>query len=268
MGLWATICGCANALGDIEHEFIVAVSGRKVDDDETKLLYEWADSRVTVLQSDEVLNPPEARNWAASKATGKYICFFDDHCIPAPGWFHRVLFNAKDVLHSSLSAAPGRPRVFHFVPKHGALINGHYEQTPAYSKTYRVLSGPAAGFTVKRSTWNIMGGYGDHFEGFGGEEAFLNLKAQMLGFEVWLDPEMLYYHFYARSGIRGYARVHNEENWQASAYILGGQAYADGEFDRPYEPTEKVRQAHQEFQSRVRVPIEKVLTSIPDYGTW
>lgn len=113
-----------------------------------------------------------------------------------------------------------------------------------------------------------MGGYGNHFEGFGGEEAFLNLKAQMLGFEVWLDPEMLYYHFYARSGVRGYERVHNDENWQAGACILGGQSYADREFDRPYEPKDKIRLAREEFQARVRVPIEKVLTGIPDYGTW
>ena len=268
LGLWATICGCRNALESLEHEFIVAVSGRKIDDDETKLLYEWADSRVKVLQSDEILSPTEARDLAASHATGDYFCFFDDHCIPAPGWFHRVLFNDKDILHSGLSAAPGRPKVYHFIPKRGALINGHYEQTPAYSKTYRVISGPAAGFAVKRAVWENIGGYGDHFEGFGGEEAFLNIKAQMLGHEVWFDPEMLYYHFYARSGVRGYERIYNEANCQASSYILGGPDWANGEYGKPYSAPVKIQKARTEFQSRVRVPLDKVLSGIPDYGTW
>ena len=268
LGLWATICGCANALEDIEHEFIVAVNGRKIDDEETKLLYDSADSRVTILQSDNVLSPTEARDLAASHAKGEYICFFDDHCIPSHDWFYRVLFNGHDVLHSSLSAAPGRSRVFHFIPNPGALINGHYERTPAFSKTYRVLSGPAAGFAIKRAVWENIGGYGDHFEGFGGEEAFLNIKAQMLGHYVWLDPEMLYYHFYTTSGVRGYERIHNCENWQAGAYILGGQEWADRERNYPYVAPEKIQRIHKEFQARVIVPVDKVLTGIPDYSTW
>ncbi len=116
--------------------------------------------------------------------------------------------------------------------------------------------------------WENIGGYGDHFEGFGGEEAFLNIKAQMLGHEVWLDPEMVYYHFYARSGIRGYERIHNEDNWQASSYILGGQTYANAEFGRPYSPPEHIQQLHLEFQRRVTVPLDVVLKGIPSYATW
>src|SRR5260370_21736848 len=145
LGLWATICGCANALSDIEHEFIVAINGRKIDDDETRLLHEFPDSKVKVLQSDNVLSPPEARNLAAKQATGDFICFFDDHCIPAPFSFHRLIFNDKDILHSSLSAAPRRERVFHLVRDENSLFAGNYAHYPAFSKTYRVLSAPAAG---------------------------------------------------------------------------------------------------------------------------
>ncbi len=259
LGLWATICGCANALGDIDHEFIVAINGRKVDDEETRLLHEFENSRVTILQSDQVQSPTEARNRAASVATGDFLCFFDDHCIPSPNWFQRVLLNDKDVLHSSLSAAPRRMRVFHFVRRQNALIDGVYMQHPASPKTYRILSGPAAGFAVRRSAWEHIGGYGDHFEGFGGEEAFLNIKAQMMGHEVWLDPEMLYYHFYTTSGVRGYERIENRANWTNGAYILGGQQWAEGECGTSYMPSEQIEKIRQEFAHRIVCPLSDVL---------
>ncbi len=265
LGLWATICGCANALGDIEHEFIVAISGRKIDDDETRLIHEWNDSKVKVLHSDDVLSPTEARDLVAKQATGDFICFFDDHCIPALFWFHRVIFNDKDILHSSLSAAPGRPRMFHFVRYEKTLIAGEYKHHPAFSKTYRVLSAPAAGFAVKRSVWEDIGGYGDHFEGFGGEEAFINIKAQMLGYEVWLDPEMTYYHFYTTSGVRGYERVENRNNWTNGAYILGGQKWADGEGGSVYSPSEKIQKLRSEFEKRIVRSLDEVLNSVPAY---
>lgn len=259
LGLWATICGCANALGDISHEFIVAINGRKLDDEETRLLHEWKDSKVTVLHTENVLSPTQARDLVAKHAKGDFLCFFDDHCIPTPGWFHRVLFNDKDILHSSLSAAPGRPRVFHFIRRENALIDGRYVQYPAFSKTYRCLSAPAAGFAVKRSVWEHIGGYGEHFDGFGGEETFINLKAQMLGHQVFLDPEMLYYHFYTTSGVRGYERVHNYENWYAGAYILGGQTWANGEANGYYNAPQRIQKMHEEFQARVTVPLDEVL---------
>ena len=266
LGLWATICGAVNALEDLEYEFIVAVNGRKIDDEETRLLHDFEGSKVKILQSDAVLSPTEARNRAAKEATGDFICFFDDHCIPASGWFHRVILNDKDVLHSGLTAAPGRQIVFHFVrndPR--TLISGVYMVRPASSRTYRVLSGPAAGFAVKRSVWEHIGGYGDHFDGFGGEEAFLNIKAQMLGHEVWLDPEMLYYHFYTISGVRGYERIENRDNWINGAYILGGQKWAEGERCGAYTPPERIQQLRNDFAKRIVVPLDEVLKNGPAY---
>lgn len=260
IGLWATICGCANVLGDIDHEFIVLVNGRKIDDDETHSLSEFPDSKVNILQSDNVMSPTEARDIAAKYATGDFICFFDDHCIPAPFWFHRVISNDKDILHSSLSGSPGRRKIFHFVRNENALIVGDYSYEPLSNIPYRVLSGPAAGFAVKRSVWEHIGGYGDHFEGFGGEEAFLNIKAQMLGYKVWLDPEMTYYHFYARSGMRGYERVINDANFVNGTYILGGHKWVESTYGHSqYVPPSHIEKLRSEFVKRIVVPIEEVL---------
>lgn len=265
LGLWATICGCSNALNGTDHEFIVAVNGRNIDDDETRLLYDYPQSKVKILQSDSVQSPTEARDLAASHATGDFICFFDDHCIPDPTWFAWVITNDKDILHGSLSAAPGRDRTYHFVRYSGALISGNYTHKPASTMPYRVLSSHAAGFAVKRKVWEDIGGYGDHFEGFGGEEAFLDIKAQMLGYEVWLDPKMIYYHFFATSGVRGYERIENPDNTLAGSFILGGQEWANGERGSSYNPPERIVKIRQEFENRIVVPLDFILQR---YGEW
>lgn len=265
LGLWATICAAANDLGNIEHEFIVVINGRSAEDEELFILHQWPDSHVRIIHHAEVLSPTDARNLAASHATGEFLVFLDDHCIVAPGWFQRVLFNDKDILHSALSGAPGRSKVYHFIRNDDQLITGRYAQAPKYSKTYRVLSAQAAGFAVRRSTWEHIGGYGNHFDGYGGEEAFLNIKAQMLGHEVWLDPEMLFYHYFARSGIRGYERIENKENWWASAFVLGNQYWADKEKQGIYNASDRAIAARAEFAPRIIWQVEEVLGRLPGY---
>jgi hypothetical protein len=80
---------------------------------------------------------------------------------------------------------------------------------------------------VRKDVWDAVGGYWDGFVGYGGEEPYFDLKCWELGYEVWVDPKIIHYHY---AGDRGYRRHYTDEyfiNMMAVANIIGGHHWLE-----------------------------------------
>jgi hypothetical protein len=67
-----------------------------------KKLTQWA-------VTPHAMSPPSARNLGAIFGTGKYLFFFDNHCIPEKDYFSRAIEKMEqyniDMLHSTYAVS-------------------------------------------------------------------------------------------------------------------------------------------------------------------
>jgi hypothetical protein len=62
-------------------------------------------------------------------------------------------------------------------------------------------------------------------QGYGGEELLFDLKAGLMGREVYLDPKLIHFHY---AGDRGYSRHFTDQyyvNMLVSAHVIGGEKW-------------------------------------------
>lgn len=162
----------------------------------------------------EKFNPPEGRNLAASEATGEYLVFVDDHVLLTGEWFREVWESGKDLIHGAYKTSLGSaPTYYHFYGIK-SMVEGDYRREPITSEPYKCGSAPHSGFAIRREVFNAIGGYWPDYQGFGGEEASFDLNVWEKGYEVWMNPKMLSYHFSARASQRGYEKTINPWNYQ------------------------------------------------------
>lgn len=229
IGLWATIHACACVFPPLT-EYVVVVNGKEMNEP-YQLLQKHGGGRVRfVSDSEEPLPPPIARNLAADAAAGDYLFFLDDHCIPAqgfPGLLLSHLRQGKPIVHSSYATHLEGPRYYHFLLDPRCPVKGDYSRIPADSKAYRVAAAPSGGFAVVKEVWKALDGMDWFWKGFGGEEPYFDLKAWLVGYEVWLEPNALYYHFSCRPQTRGYDKTFNEENFKEALAHLTTPVLSD-----------------------------------------
>lgn len=216
--LWATIAACETLLEGVEHEFIVVLNGQP-ESEVHALLAERSDVRL--LPFTLVISPPVARNIGARQAKYDTLCFLDDHVIPTKSFFDWDL--DAEVVHCSYKTYPHHElRYFHYKFNPECPVKGDYATgkdllwSEGYMYTpnpYPCLSAPHGGFFVDRQYFLDSGGYDDFWQGFGGEEAYFGLKANLLGKRVACNPNALFYHFSCRSDVRGYHKTFNEYNF-------------------------------------------------------
>ena len=213
IGLWATIVSALEEWP--QAEVIVCVNGR--DEDEPLYLLK-KHLRVTIIHSQEALHPATARDIAGSHATGDVLMFLDDHVIVP----RSVSLPSEGIAHYAYHTYPGHPDTYyHFVPGDELPTKGDYAKQPeVYSLFYPCLSGSHAMFAVTRAAWGELGGYGGQWQGFGGEEAYLGLKARLHGIPVTMYPQCVFWHFSARSSQRGYLREIDEDNYRYGVELL------------------------------------------------
>lgn len=236
MGLWATIHSVEIDLENsgYDYDYALCVNGcDKPHPDTTNLLHyiEKAKKLAYFGKEKEALSPPLARQKAVDHCDGKYVFFFDNHCLVKPGYFKRALEMLEkyemDMLHSTTRFYTGEADNFHYKLLLKKNFWAEAMVTPVDPiNPYKIACGGHGGFVVKRSAFNDVGGfYWDGFKGYGGEETYFDLKMWMMGKNNWIDPQLIHYHY---AGNRGYHRHYTDDyftNMMAVANIIGGEKW-------------------------------------------
>lgn len=240
MGLWATVTSCELDLEDTRYKwnYVLVINGEdKISVDVQNLIQMMQRSGKLrdYIHRPEPLSPPTARGLGAESANGKYLAFFDNHCLVKPGYFSRAFESMErhqmDMLHSSTRYYADHNFCYEYKLEPRIRMNfwGEAQETPHDPEApYQIAVGGHGGFFVRRSVWEEVGGYGPMylFEGYGGEEMYFDLKMWLLGKKNWIDPKVVHYHW---NGVRGYARHFSPDyyrNMMMSAFIIGGEKWA------------------------------------------
>jgi len=212
LGLWATIASCEDAgLTDIH----VVVSGESSEPHRV-----MQDYGIDIVYGHE-LNAPAARNLAASRASGDYLLFLDDHVIIPPGLPASILELVVPVWHCAYKPSVGNCMTYYHFFGTVSDVEGDYSKQPCFPWPYRCASAPSGIMAVQRDVWHDLGGYWDSYVGFGGEEASFDLYAWSRGHGVWIDPRVVVHHFSARADQRGYDKTINHDNYAMALERLG-----------------------------------------------
>lgn len=240
LGLWATITSCELDLegSGYKWNYVLVINGEEkiaVDVQTQILKMQQCGKLRDYIHRPEALSPPTARGIGAETANGKYLAFFDNHCLLKPGYFKRAMTNMEkyemDMLHSTTRYYLDAEFCYQYKlePRITQNFWGDATDTPFDPENpYQIGVCGHGGFLVRRSVWEEVGGYGPAylFEGYGGEEMTFDLKMWLLGKKNWIDPQMIHYHW---NGVRGYPRHFSPEyyrNMMMSAYVIGGEKWS------------------------------------------
>jgi len=238
MGLWMTIESCIMDLSSTgyTYEFRVCSNGEEKISDDLKRIKHFTEKSGHMGEFLHVVQPtapPTARQMITEKANGRYLFFFDNHCIPTPGYFTRGVSmmdaNGIDFLHSTTRFFEGEGLNYSYelALKRDFWTLQPYRELPKGNtgQPYRVACAGHGGFAVRSDFWKKIGGYYQGFDGYGGEETSTDLKVWRMGGEVWLDPKLIHLHW---AGERAYKRHFTDDyfrNMYMSANIIGGDEW-------------------------------------------
>lgn len=239
LGLWMTV---HSIVADLEgspykYGFSIVDNGDEQNEDLLRMV-KWlgaAGLMTDYIHHKEPLAPPTARQFGTERCKGKYIFFFDNHCVPMKGYFKRALHTMRSgtiaVLHSTTVYNMGEPPQYEY----DLTLEQNFWATEHRMKkqnmdAYPVLIGGHGGFVVRRDVWEAVHGYGriGLFRGWGGEESYFDLKCWLLGHQVYLDPQLIHYHHGSRQ--RSYDRHYSADYWRnllMVAYIIGGEPWSE-----------------------------------------
>lgn len=253
LGFWATVTSCENDLIDsgISPEYIFVTNGAEEVGPEIKntIYHIEKNGRLgSHTHFKEGMSPPDARQFGANQAKGKYLFFLDNHCIITKDYFKRSLYDFEnydiDMLHSTTQYYVDDVKCYNYRFKLEYNFWGESVSLPRYPmKPFRVGVGGHGGFMVKNDSWIDTGGYGPKgiFDGYGGEEFYTDLKFWLYGKSVWMDPLILHYHY---AGDRGYKRHYYDNyyiNMMVSANLIGGEKWLNKVFESFCDPSKHLR---------------------------
>jgi hypothetical protein len=235
MGLWMTIESCIMDLEGtgLSYEFRICANGIDKLSEDMKRIKHFTEKTGHMGEFVQVVQPtapPSARQMLTEHANGRYLFFFDNHCLPQPGYFKRGVdvMDAYhiDFLHSTTRffAGEGTNYEYKLSLKRDFWTLEPYRE-PASEHPYRIAVAGHGGFAVRTSAWREVGGYWEGFEGYGGEETYTDLKFWLLGKEVWIDPRFIHYHW---AGERIYKRHFTDDffkNMYMAANCIGGDEW-------------------------------------------
>ncbi len=214
---WDSTLLCLNALrvhtNDIPYELIIVDDGSS---DETEIELSRIQN-ITVIRHEKSLGYLLSANEGASHARGVYLIQLNNDTVPQPGWLApliTILEQRKDAVISgpmflwpngSIQEAGGRIFSDGRTAQYG---NGgtRFTSEYRYSRPVDYISGAA--LCIRKSFWDLVGGYDVRFFPAYYEDADLALTAISQGYHVLYQPQSKVVHWSNTSyGAEGLSRI-------------------------------------------------------------
>ncbi|MCH7889823.1 MAG: glycosyltransferase [Proteobacteria bacterium] len=132
-----------------------------------------------------------ARNAGVRKATGRYLVFTDDDCVPPPHWLDWLVADLQEYPYAAVVAGPTRPLPSDSpgtISRH--TVFGVYPR-PIYSNGL-LSCVPTGNVAVRRDWFERIGGFDEHFAG--SEDTHLTWRLRKAGATFHIDDSWFTYH--------------------------------------------------------------------------
>jgi glycosyltransferase involved in cell wall biosynthesis len=155
---------------------------------------------VHLLRTEKTLGVVGARNLGLKQATGEVIVFADAHVDVPPGWWQHLVaaLNQPNVgMVGPAITVMGKPEL----PKAcGQRVTGSDLRTewlaPRQESPYAVPVLGGGFLALRRETLNAVGHFDGGMQQWGAEDLELSLRLWLLGYEVWVAPEVEVAHYF------------------------------------------------------------------------
>ena len=147
-----------------------------------------------------IVPPGHARNTAVSEASGEYIAFLDDDCLPCIDWL-----SALDRCFRTGAAIVGG-RIGFPVKNYFSRaddVGSFFDQMGRISKT-NITTVAALNLACTRGVWNKVGPFAEQVRA--GEDLEWILRARRLGFRIDYDGDALAWHLGGRATLKDVLR--------------------------------------------------------------
>ena len=169
-----------------KYRYEIVIAGQK------KVFASWP-RQIKKVVSQKKLNPSEARNFAAKRATGEHFLFLDDDCLVQPDWIEKNISFLKK--RKKVGAVGGRLKGFS--SKYFALCvdytNLWRQQSNQPRETNQLYT---ASLGVKKSLFDRVGGFNEKL--WVGEDVDFVQKLDQLGYQSYYQPSILVLHDHER----------------------------------------------------------------------
>jgi glycosyltransferase involved in cell wall biosynthesis len=219
-----TLDSIESELRDIDHEVIV------VFNNSTDEGYSYVANRGTNIRAfnTDSLSCWKARSFGAEKAKGETLFFTDAHVLIEPHSFLRCLevFEKEDcgIVWMAMRYLMDQKSVCYGYDLKPEKFWGNWTRHRREIEPYPLVMSGAAGFAIKKKTFESIGGYHESLGIYGGGEPYLAFKAERLGFRNYIAPQAVFAHFNAK---RKYA-WNNDDLWRnflLASYTTGGEEW-------------------------------------------
>lgn len=241
LGLWSTI---ESSVLDLEssgltYDFRICLNGTETPDLDFKNIENHLKKSGKLskwLHVREAQGTTKARHLLAHDCNSKYMFMFDSHCIPSHGYFKRAIDTMEkyniDLLHSVTKMFTGFRLDYEYkltLEKNFWAEEGY--TTPRLNEPYKIAVAGHGGIVHRTSTYKEIGGYWTELNGYGGEEVYYDLKCNLFGKQVFIDPQIMHAHWAPID--RGYQRKYSHNyflNMLMVANVIGGESWINKVF--------------------------------------
>lgn len=166
-----------------------------------------------VFVSQENAGPAAARNRGAKEASGEYLAFTDDDCLPRSGWLRHLAAGLRQNPRAILGGQTVNAHKHLACSEASQLfIDFLYQDSAARGEPFFASNNLA----MAKTTFDELGGFDLRFRGAGGEDRELCSTAADLGLELVHLPEAIVDHEHALD-LAGFWRQHY--NYGRGAYV-------------------------------------------------
>jgi glycosyltransferase involved in cell wall biosynthesis len=190
-----TIAATLKALGAQTYRGTIEIIG--VDDGSTDGTREilHAFSRVKYFRQDNA-GPASARNLGARNASGDILMFTDSDCHPEPGWVDKLAagFSTLDIAVVAGSYGIANPESWLARIIQGEILYRHQHLMPEYPRSFGSYN-----FAIRRSVFDSVGGFDQHYRRASGEDNDLSYKVLKAGGRIrFLKDALVAHHHQTR----------------------------------------------------------------------